>query len=126
MPGMRAVRVVLAARERKTVKTRVHGRTTPFRDRLRATIVLLASRGWPNARIARELGTTEDMARLWRRRVAEDGVPARSDRPRGRRRHPMPAPGRAQACRLRHCLPAQTGVTPAPRTRPAPRYAQCG
>src|SRR5260370_35009867 len=80
---MRAVRVGLTASERKTLKNRVHGRTTPFRDRFRATIVLLASRGWPNARIARELGTTEDMARLWRRRFAEDGAPGLSGRPRG-------------------------------------------
>src|SRR5260370_17103236 len=89
---MRAVRVGLTASERKTLKNRVHGRTTPFRDRFRATIVLLASRGWPNARIARELGTTEDMARLWRRRFAEDGVPGLSDRPRGGRPRPIPPP----------------------------------
>src|SRR5260370_24608687 len=98
MPRMRAVLVVLTASERKTLKIRVHGRTTPFRDRFRATIVLLASRGWPNARIARELGTTEDMARLWRRRFADDGVAGLSDRPRRRPPPPNTALERAPIC----------------------------
>src|SRR5260370_8049071 len=78
---MRAVPVVLTASERKTLKKRVYGHKTPYRDRFRARIVFLASRGWPNARIARELGTTEDMVRLWRRRVPGDGLPGLSDRP---------------------------------------------
>ena len=118
MPRMRAVLVVLTASERKTLKIRVHGRTTPFRDRFRATIVLLASRGWPNARIARELGTTEDMARLWRRRFAEDGVPGLSDRPRGGRPRQITALERAQICALACQLPAQTGVPLARWTGP--------
>jgi len=118
MPRMRAVLVVLTASERKTLKIRVHGRTTPFRDRFRATIVLLASRGWPNARIARELGTTEDMARLWRRRFAEDGVPGLSDRPRGGRPRQITALERTQICALACQLPAQTGVPLARWTGP--------
>src|SRR5260370_42634749 len=121
MPRMRAVLVVLTASERKTLKIRVHGRTTPFRDRFRATIVLLASRGWPNARIARELGTTEDMARLWRRRFAEDGVPGLSDRPRGGRPRQITALERAQICALACQLPAQTGGALARWARPGLR-----
>src|SRR5260370_37026207 len=104
MPRMRAVLVVLTASERKTLKIRVHGRTTPFRDRFRATIVLLASRGWPNARIARELGTTEDMARLWRRRFAQHGVPGLSDPPPGGAAAQVPPPGTGASCDL--ALPA--------------------
>src|SRR5260370_28253746 len=114
MPRMRAVLVVLTASERKTLKIRVHGRTTPFRDRFRATIVLLASRGWPNARIARELGTTEDMARLWRRRFAEDGVPGLSGRPRGGRPPPITPLGRAQGCPRAGEPPGPTRRAPGP------------
>ena len=106
MPRMRAVPVVLTASGRKTLKKRVYGRTTPFRDRFRARIVLLASRGWPNARIARELGTTEDMARLWRRRFAEDGLPGLSDRPRSGLPRQITALERAQICALACQLPA--------------------
>src|SRR6202040_2993669 len=56
MSRMRAVLIVLTASERKMLKKRVYGHKTPYRDRFRAKIVFLASRGWPNARIARELG----------------------------------------------------------------------
>src|ERR1700730_16220222 len=108
MPRMRAVPVVLTASERKTLKNRVYGRTTPFRDRFRARIVLLASRGWPNARIARELGTAEDMARLWRRRFAEDGLPGLSDRPRSGRPRQITALERGRIC-------AVAGQVAAPR-----------
>jgi len=118
MPRMRAVPIVLAASERKTLKKRVHGHQTPYRDRFRAKIVFLASRGWPNARIARELGTTEDMVRLWRRRFAEDGLPGLSDRPRSGRPRQITALERAQICALACQLPAQTGVPLAHWTGP--------
>ena len=53
-----AVAVTLAASERKTLKLRVRGAKTPWRDRLRAQVVLAAARGRPNARIAAELGVS--------------------------------------------------------------------
>jgi len=118
MPRMRAVPVVLTASERKTLKKRVYGQKTPYRDRFRARIVFLASRGWPNARIARGLGTTEDMVRLWRRRFAEDGLPGLSDRPRSGRPRQITALERAQICALACQLPAQTGVPLARWTGP--------
>lgn len=110
MPRIRAVPVVLTASVRKTLKNRVYGHKTPHRDRFRATIVFLASRGWPNARIARKLGTTGNMVRLWRRRFAEKGVPGLSGRPRSGRPRQITALERAQICALACQLPAQTGV----------------
>src|SRR5260370_34835952 len=107
---MRAVPVVLTASERKTLKKRVYGHKTPYRDRFRARIVFLASRGWPNARIARELGTTEDMVRLWRRRLAGEGLPGGSERPRARRPPPSHALRRGHVYAPRGQRPAQTGV----------------
>jgi hypothetical protein len=47
-----AVPVTLTASERKTLKKRVRGARTCWRDRLRAQIVLEAARGRPNARVA--------------------------------------------------------------------------
>ena len=52
MPLLRAVPVMLSAGERTTLKKRVRGAKTAWRDRLRAQIVLAAARGRPNARIA--------------------------------------------------------------------------
>ena len=52
MPLPAAVPVTLTAAERKTLKKRVRGAKTPWRDRLRAQIVLAAARGRDNARIA--------------------------------------------------------------------------
>ena len=56
MPLLRAVPVMLSAGERTTLKKRVRGAKTAWRDRLRAQIVLAAARGHPNARIAAGLG----------------------------------------------------------------------
>jgi transposase len=51
----------------------------------RARIALLAHQGWPNARIAAELGCTVNTVRAWRRRFARRGMPALADRPRSGR-----------------------------------------
>ena len=45
MPLPGAVQVTLTAAGRKTLKKRVRGTKTPYRDRLRAQIVLAAARG---------------------------------------------------------------------------------
>ncbi len=58
-----AVHVALSASERKKLKERVRGAKTPWRDRLRAQVVLAAARGRPNAGIARDLGICEWTAR---------------------------------------------------------------
>ena len=52
MPLLGAVPVLLSAGERTTLKKRVRGAKTPWRDRLRAQIVVAAARGRGNARIA--------------------------------------------------------------------------
>ncbi len=68
-----AVPVTLSAAERKTLKKRVRGAKTPYRDRVRAQIVLAAAAGRANGRIAAGLGISADMARKWRSRFAERG-----------------------------------------------------
>ena len=76
-----AVPVTLTAAERKTLKKRVRGAKTCWRDRLRAQIVLAAARGRGNARIAADLGTGVDTVRKWRGRFAERGLPGLEDLP---------------------------------------------
>ena len=65
MPLLHAVPVVLSAGERRTLTKRVRGAKTPWRDRLRAQIVLAAARGYPNGRIAAGLGISVDTVRKW-------------------------------------------------------------
>src|SRR6266513_1474447 len=82
MPLLRALPVMLSAGERTTLKKRVRGAKTTWRDRLRAQIVLAAARGHPNARIAAGLGISVDTVRKWRGRFAGRGLGGLTDRPR--------------------------------------------
>jgi transposase len=105
-----AVEIALSASERKVLKRRVRGAKTPWRDRLRAEIVLLAARGWRNARIAAELRCGEDTVRKWRGRFAEEGLAGLKDRPRSGRRRRISEADRAKVVALACQLPAETGV----------------
>lgn len=49
---------------------------------LRARIVLLAAKGWPNDEIAQELSTNQMTACKWRRRFAQHGMAGLEDAPR--------------------------------------------
>ena len=71
MPLLGAVPVMLAfPASAKPLKKRVRGAKNEHRDRLRAQIVLSAACGRDNARIARDLGISQDTARKWRGRLA--------------------------------------------------------
>jgi transposase len=104
-----AVPVTLAA-ERKTLRKRARGAKTPYRDRLRAQIVLAAARGQGNARIAADLGVTADTVRRWRGRFARHGLGGLKDRPRPGRPRRISELTRAAIVALACQLPAATGV----------------
>ena len=105
-----AVPVMLTAAERKTLKKRVRGAKTPYRDRLRAQIVLTAARSRPNARIAAGLRISTDTARKWRGRFAARGLDGLKDLSRPGRRRRISAADRAAVVALACQLPADTGV----------------
>jgi len=105
-----AVPVTLTASERKTLKKRARGAKTTHRDRLRAQIVLAAARDYPNARIAADLGISEDTARKWRGRFAGRGLAGLEDLPRSGRRRRISEADRAAVVALACQLPADTGV----------------
>ena len=105
-----AVPVTLTAAERKTLKIRARGAKTPHRDRLRAQIVLAAARGRANARIAADLGISEDTARKWRGRFADRGLAGLEDLPRAGRPRLISETARAAVVALACQLPAATGV----------------
>jgi transposase len=110
MPAARARQLVLAACDRHRLKRLERSQTAPYRQVLRAKIVLLAARGMPNARIAARLGITVDTARKWRGRFAAHELAGLADRPRaGRPSRFTPlqvAEVKALACQL----PAEAGV----------------
>jgi transposase len=118
MPLPRAVPVTLTAAERKMLKKRVRGAKTPWRDRLRAQIVLAAARGRANTRIAADLGVSEDTARKWRGRFAQHGLGGLKDRPRPGRPRRISELTRAAVVALACQLPAATGVPLARWTGP--------
>src|SRR6266498_2466247 len=70
---------------RRLLIRRSRGLKTPYRDKIRARIVLLAAREWPNARIAAEVGVTVDTVRTWRGRFTAEGLAGLVDRPRSGR-----------------------------------------
>jgi transposase len=106
----RAVPIELRAAERAKLKRRADGHKTPYRDRLRARIVLLAARGRPNARIAAQLGISVDTARKWRDRFAGHRLAGLADLPRSGRPRRISALQRAEVCALACQLPAAAGV----------------
>ncbi len=110
MPPPAAVPVTLAAAERTTLKMRVRGAKTCWRDRLRAQIVLAAARGRDNARIAADLGISVDTARRWRGRFAARRLDGLKDLPRSGRPRRISAAQRAAVVALACQLPAATGV----------------
>jgi transposase len=105
-----AVPVTLTAAERKTLKKRVRGAKTPYRDRVRAQVALAAARGRPNARIAADLRIGVDTVRKWRGRFAELRLPGLEDQPRSGRPRRISEADRAAVVALACQLPAETGV----------------
>ena len=105
-----AVPVTLTASERKTLKKRVRGAKTCWRDRLRAQIVLEAARGLANELIAARLGACANTVRKWRGRFTERRLAGLEDRPRSGRPRVISEEDRAAVVALACQLPSATGV----------------
>jgi transposase len=102
--------IVLSAREAAVLAARSRSARGPYRDRLRAKIVLAAAAGQANAAIAAELGVCTDTVRKWRGRFAEGRLPGLRDAPRSGRPPVFTAADRAEAVALACALPAESGV----------------
>lgn len=96
MPQSSPFDITLASEEQARLEAVVRKYTSPYRDVIRAKIVLYAARGLANDEIARRLDTPRQIVSKWRKRFFEEriagleervrrGRPARFSPQRGRR-----------------------------------------
>jgi transposase len=110
MPVAQACPVTVTSAVRRVLTRRSRGQKTPYRDKVRAQIVLLAARRWPNAAIAVAVGISVDTVRTWRDRFAEQGLAGLADRARSGRPARFTAVQVAQVKALACQLPARAGA----------------
>jgi len=82
MPRNSPFVIELSQSERRTLETRAKKYTAPYRDVVRAKIVLMAAEGIANNVIAERLDIPRQVASKWRKRFFEHGLPGLEDRPR--------------------------------------------
>jgi len=94
--------IELSPAERASLESTSHRYTAPYRDVIRARIVLFAAEGLENTEIARRLDLPVQIASKWRKRFFEEGVAGLAERSRTGRR-PGFSPG-ARRRRQGDCL----------------------
>ena len=85
MPRKSPFMIELSADERAELEARSKEYTSPHRDVVRARLVLMASQGLGNDRIAEHLDTPRQIVSKWRRRFHSQRLPGLEDQPRGGR-----------------------------------------
>jgi len=85
MPRKSPFIISLSDDERSELVRRSRQYTSPYRDVIRARIVLLASQGLANDIIAARLDTPRQIVSKWRRRFYAERLPGLEEQPRGGR-----------------------------------------
>lgn len=85
MPRNSPFQVDLSAQERRELEARARKYTSPYRDVIRARIVLLAAAGLSNEEIASRLDTPRQIVSKWRQRFCLFRLPGLEEQPRGGR-----------------------------------------
>ncbi len=80
----------LTAEQRVELEARARRYASPYRDVVRAKIVLMAARGLDNDEIAARLDTSRVIVSKWRKRFFEQGLSGLEERPRGGRPRVFP------------------------------------
>ena len=75
----------LTAEQRKALEDRARRYTLPYREVVRAKIVLMAAAGLDNDEIAARLDMRREIVSKWRKRFFEEGLAGLEERPRGGR-----------------------------------------
>jgi transposase len=82
MPKKSPYTVVLTEKERRQLEKIARKYTSPYRDVIRAKIVLLAAQGLPNDVIASRLDTPRKIVSKWRKRFFEQRMQGLHELPR--------------------------------------------
>jgi hypothetical protein len=85
MPRKSPYAIDLTNGERAELEDRSKDYTLPYREVVRAKIILLASKGLGNDRIAARLDTPRQIVSKWRRRFHVQRIPGLDEWPRGGR-----------------------------------------
>ena len=93
MPRNSPYRIELAEEERRILAARARKYTLPYREVVRAQMVLLAAQGLRNDQIAARLNTRREVVSLWRKRFFEQGLAGLEERPRRGRPPAFPPRG---------------------------------
>jgi hypothetical protein len=83
--GRSPFQIRLRASERRALKRAARSQAAPYRQVVRARIVLDAAAGLPIALTARRVGVTPNTVRKWRKRFCTHGYAGLRDRPRSGR-----------------------------------------
>ena len=85
MPRKSPYIIVLSKSERDHLEALARSYTSPYRDVVRARIVLYAAQGLDNDRIAARLDTPRQIVSKWRKRFFEQRLVGLDEQPRGGR-----------------------------------------
>ena len=85
MPRHSPFRIDLTREERRELEARVRTYTSPYRDVIRAKLVLLAAQGLPNDVIAARLDSPRQIISKWRKRFFDQRLAGLEEEPRGGR-----------------------------------------
>jgi len=110
--GRSPFQTTLRASERRALKPSARRQAAPFREVVRARIVLDAAAGLSNALIARRLQVAPNTVVKWRKRFCTEGYAGLRDRKRPGRPRAFPAAVMACAKAVACELPATRGVPP--------------
>jgi len=93
MPRQSPYAIILSPAERRTLEARARQYTLPYRDVVRAKIVLLAAEGLENKEIGERLDTPRPVVSKWRKRFFRERLAGLDDLPRGGRPSAFPPLG---------------------------------
>jgi len=85
MPRKSPFLLSLTSDQRRELESRAPKYTLPYREVVRAKIVLMAASGLDNDEIAARLDTRREIVSKWRKRFFEQGLAGLDERPRGGR-----------------------------------------
>lgn len=83
MPRRSPYAIRLSGEQRRELDARARKYTSPYRDVIRAKIVLMAADGLENDIIGSRLDTPRQIVSKWRKRFYELGFPGLEEEPRG-------------------------------------------